>query len=95
MLQLFNDRSGLFLTGEEVLIEYAVLVLGMLALSLPRPLIDGFFEALLLAGQVLILVKCLFGLLLELPGCRLHGGEFLIGSRFVLVEVIEEVETFS
>lgn len=92
---LLRKGSGLFLTGKEVLIEDAVLVLGVLTLSLPRSLVNGLLVALFLAGKVVILVECLFGFLLELPGCRLHGRQLLSGSRFILVEIIEEVEAVS
>lgn len=92
---LFSEGCGLFFTGKEVLIEDAVLVLGVLALSLSRSLANGFLMALFLIGQVLILVECLFGFLLELPWSRFHCGEFLSGSRFVLVEIVEEVEAVS
>jgi hypothetical protein len=69
--------SGFLLACEEVLIEDAVLVFGMLALPLPGSLADRLFMALLLAGHVLILIECLLSFLLELPWSVLHRGQFL------------------
>ena len=95
ILLLFSQGSGLLLTGKKVLIEDAILVFGMLALPLSRSLANGFLKALFLVGQVLILIECLFGLLLELPWSRFHSGQLLSGPRFVLIEVVEEVEAIS
>jgi hypothetical protein len=92
MLLLLRLRSGLLLSAVEVLVEDAVLLLLGQTRLLPQSLAevhDGLLRLFFLRVW-LVLVECLLGLLLELPGAGLDDWHLLAGSRLFLIEIVEE-----